>query len=199
MSYLRRIKDMSNNRCPSCGARMRLVKVVRVNSFPTPEAKQYDLSVSRRKGLFESKKTTVEELRCACCSYSMPAGSKVKIAAPVEKKEKPEKEVKAKKEKVKTPAAKETKPTVSKAEKKQAKKERRNERRLKRIANKSRRVFITKLVIFLLIAGVAAYFIYKYFNEIVDFYNQVLAFIDKAREIIDKVKAFIDQAKQFTA
>ena len=60
------------SRCANCGARMRLVKVTKINTFRTPEACQYDLSVSGR-ALGEVTKASSRELLCTCCGYRAPA------------------------------------------------------------------------------------------------------------------------------
>lgn len=60
------------SRCANCGAKMRLVKVTKINTFRTPEACQYDLSVSGR-ALGEVTKASSRELLCTCCGYRAPA------------------------------------------------------------------------------------------------------------------------------
>lgn len=193
---------MSENRCPNCGARMRLVKVVRINSFPAPEARQYDLSVSRRNGFLDSKKTTCEELRCTCCSHYAAVGSAKSIELAAKKHAKQEKKEKklAKKEaklaqKEEKLAKKEEQPEVSKADKKRAKKERRQERRLKRIANKGRRAFIAKLIFWLIVLAVIAYFANKYRNEITGVFEQLKGIVDNIKNTLEQIKAGIDQFK----
>ena len=93
-----RKEEKMNNRCSICGGRMRLVNVTWVNTFQTPEAEQYDLSVSRRK---TSRKkaaaaTASQELMCASCCRRIPLADEkgkvtkktVKKAKKQEKKEK---------------------------------------------------------------------------------------------------------------
>ena len=59
----------SGTRCPNCGGRMRLVNVTWINKFQTPEASQYDLSVSRRQKKAES---SAQQLMCTCCAQRTP-------------------------------------------------------------------------------------------------------------------------------
>ena len=66
------------SRCANCGARMRLVKVTNINTFRTPEACQYDLSVSGR-ALGEVTKTSSRELLCTCCGYRAPVAETKKV------------------------------------------------------------------------------------------------------------------------
>ncbi len=64
--------SLDGSRCINCGGRMKFVKVTRVNTFRTPEAAQYDLSVSRRNfGSFG--KASSHEYLCTCCGFRMPA------------------------------------------------------------------------------------------------------------------------------
>ena len=68
----RKVENM-NSRCPICGGRMKLVNVTWVDTFQTPEAVQYDLSVSRRKA--SNKKVAVassQEMMCAACCRRIP-------------------------------------------------------------------------------------------------------------------------------
>ena len=60
---------MSNGiqRCPVCGGRLRLVNVIKVDTFRRPEAKQYDLSVSRRMANKLSK-IAPQEMMCVSCA-----------------------------------------------------------------------------------------------------------------------------------
>ena len=68
-----RRKIMSDSRCPICGGRMRLVNVTRVNTFRTPEASLYDLSVSNRNTMFGNTSTSSsQELMCSSCSNRSP-------------------------------------------------------------------------------------------------------------------------------
>lgn len=64
--------SLDGSRCINCGGRMKFVKVTRVNTFRTPEAAQYDLSVSRRKSGFFGQASSHEYL-CPCCGFRMPA------------------------------------------------------------------------------------------------------------------------------
>ena len=64
---------MSDNRCPVCGGRMKLVNVTWVNRFCTPEATQYDLSVSRRQS---APITSAQEMMCFSCSRRLPLSNK---------------------------------------------------------------------------------------------------------------------------
>lgn len=193
---------MSDNRCPNCGARMRLVKVVRVNSFPTPEARQYDLSVSRRNGFLDNKKTTSQELRCTCCSHyaavrsaksvELAAKRQAKQAKKDEKLAAKEEKFAKKEEKLAKKEEKKEKIKVSKADKKQAK----QERKLKRIANKGRRTFIIKLIFWLIVLGVIAYFAYQYRDQIVAVFEQAKGMIDDIKNTIEQIKGALDQAKE---
>lgn len=72
------------NRCTNCGGRMRLVNVTLIDRFQSPEASQYDLSVSRRKAMFAStQQASTQELMCNCC------GQRVSIVgAPIKMKKK---------------------------------------------------------------------------------------------------------------
>ena len=77
-----RREENMNNRCPVCGGRMRLVNVTWVNTFQTPEAEQYDLSVSRRKALRKkaAAATTSQEMMCSsCCRRTPLANEKGKV------------------------------------------------------------------------------------------------------------------------
>ncbi len=90
----------SDNRCPVCGGRMRLVNVTWVNTFRTPEASQYDLSVSNRKALFgATPASSSQEMMCFSCSRRSPIANgkveKVKKEKKVKKQE--DKEEKKKK------------------------------------------------------------------------------------------------------
>lgn len=60
---------MSNGiqRCPVCGGRLRIVNVINVDTFRRPEAKQYDLSVSRRLAN-KLNKMAPQELMCVSCA-----------------------------------------------------------------------------------------------------------------------------------
>ena len=61
------------NRCPNCGGRMRLVNVTWIDRFQTPEASQYDRSVSHRKALLGNiQQVSTQELMCNCCGQRFP-------------------------------------------------------------------------------------------------------------------------------
>ena len=66
-----------STRCANCGAKMRLVNVTKINTFRTPEACQYDMSVTGRVP-GEAAKTSYRELLCTCCGYRVPAGESKK-------------------------------------------------------------------------------------------------------------------------
>ena len=151
--------SLEGNRCANCGAKMRLVNVTRINTFRTPEASQYDLSLSHRKagGIVQSSS---REYLCNCCGYRIPAeaAKAVKIAK--------EKKVKEKKEKVK----KQTTPEA--AEKK-----------------KERIIGWIKFFIFLAVVAVCAYFAYKYRDTITNYYHQFMDLLGKVKELIDKIRS----------
>ena len=72
-----RKEEKMNNRCPICGGRMRLVNVTWVNTFQTPEAEQYDLSVSRRKTLRKkAAAASSQEMMCFACCRRTPITNK---------------------------------------------------------------------------------------------------------------------------
>lgn len=72
-----RREEKMNNRCPICGGTMRLVNVTWVNTFQTPEAEQYDLSVSRRKALRKkAAATSSQEMMCSSCCRRTPIANK---------------------------------------------------------------------------------------------------------------------------
>ena len=72
-----RKEEKMNNRCPICGGRMRLVNVTWVNTFQTPEAEQYDLSVSRRKTLRKkAAAASSQEMMCSACCRRTPITNK---------------------------------------------------------------------------------------------------------------------------
>ena len=72
-----RKEEKMNNRCPICGGRMRLVNVTWVNTFQTPEAEQYDLSVSRRKTLRKNAAAaSSQEMMCSACCRRTPITNK---------------------------------------------------------------------------------------------------------------------------
>ena len=60
-------------RCRECGGKVRLVNVIWVNKFKTPEASEYDQCVSRRKVLLgiEPKKVA-REVMCTRCGQRYP-------------------------------------------------------------------------------------------------------------------------------
>lgn len=73
----------STKRCPVCNGRLRLVNVIKVDTFRKPEAKQYDLSVSRRMAN-KLNKIAPQELMCVSCANrfaqdSLPAVSNVQV------------------------------------------------------------------------------------------------------------------------
>ncbi len=74
-----------SSRCANCGARMRLVNVTKIDTYRTPEACQYDMSVSGR-ALGEVAKTSSRELLCTCCGYRAPASETKKAIAASKKK-----------------------------------------------------------------------------------------------------------------
>ena len=74
------------SRCANCGARMRLVKVTKIDTYRTPEACQYDMSVSGR-ALGEITKASSRELLCTCCGYRAPASESKKAIAAAKKKD----------------------------------------------------------------------------------------------------------------
>lgn len=81
------------NRCTNCGGRMRLVNVTWIDRFQSPEASQYDLSVSRRKAMLaNTQQKSTQELMCTCCGQRVPI-----IGAPIKMKKKKKKSGKAKK------------------------------------------------------------------------------------------------------
>ena len=83
--------SLDGNRCINCGAKMKLVNVTRINTFRSPEASQYDVSVSHRKagGLIQSSS---RELLCTCCGYRIPAEMAKAVKVKKAKKQKAQKE-----------------------------------------------------------------------------------------------------------
>ena len=154
--------SLEGNRCANCGARMRLVNVTKINTFRTPEASQYDVSVSRRNG-GNFVQSSSRELLCTCCGYRIPAG-KAKAVKP--KKEKKVKETVREKETTQ-------KDTSRKAI------EKRNDRI----------IFWIKLLMFLAVVAVTAYFVYQYRDVIMGYYNQIM-------DIVNKVTSFVDRFKK---
>ena len=72
-----RVNAKSGNRCPNCGGRMRLVNVTWVDKFQSPEASQYDQSVSRRNALLKiAPKLTTQEMMCTSCAERSPLSIK---------------------------------------------------------------------------------------------------------------------------
>ena len=99
-----RKEEKMNNRCPICGGRMRLVNVTWINTFQTPEAAQYDLSVSRRKALRKKvAPVSSQEMMCSSCCRRSPIadekGKPTKAAKKVKKEIKKDKNIKKKKKK----------------------------------------------------------------------------------------------------
>lgn len=160
--------SFDGNRCANCGARMRLVNSTKINTFLTPEASQYDLSVSRRKTKSVIPAST-RELFCTCCGYRIPAGA-VKIAKPAK-----EKEVKEKKAQNTT-----TKEVVVQ----------------KTVVKKRMHVFFwIKLFIFLAIVAAGAYFVYTYRETILNYWNQLMNLVDQVINIGETAKSFVENIK----
>ena len=74
-----------STRCANCGAKMRLVNVTKIDTYRTPEACQYDMSVTGRVP-GEAAKTSYRELLCTCCGYRAPAGEAKKAKRAYKKK-----------------------------------------------------------------------------------------------------------------
>ena len=74
-----------STRCENCGAKMRLVTVTKIDTYRTPEACQYDMSVTGRVP-GEAAKTSYRELLCTCCGYRAPAGEAKKAKRAYKKK-----------------------------------------------------------------------------------------------------------------
>ena len=156
----------SDNRCPVCGGRMRLVNVTWVNRFSAPEASQYDLSVSRRNALLKkAPKTSSQEMMCFSCSRRLPLDKD---------------------------ALKKAKKAAKKAEK-QSKKANNQDNSNNNTANnnnskksnKTRVGSIIRSIIFLVLLAVTAYFVYTYRNII-------LGYVDKAVDLFNKAKEFVE-------
>lgn len=156
----------SDNRCPVCGGRMRLVNVTWVNRFSAPEASQYDLSVSRRNALLKkAPKTSSQEMMCFSCSRRLPLDKD---------------------------ALKKAKKAAKKAEK-QSKKANNQDNSNNNTANnnnnkkshKTRVGSIIRSIIFLVLLAVTAYFVYTYRNIL-------LGYVDKAVELFNKAKEFVE-------
>ena len=163
----------SDNRCPVCGGRMRLVNVTWVNRFSAPEASQYDLSVSRRNALLKkAPKTSSQEMMCFSCSRRLPldkdALKKAKKAA-----KKAEKQSK-KAEKQSQKANNQDNSNNNTANNNNSKK-----------SNKTRVGSIIRSIIFLVLLAVTAYFVYTYRNIL-------LGYVDKAVELFNKAKEFVE-------
>lgn len=147
-----------NYRCPICGGRLRVVNVIKVDTFRRPEATQYDLSVSRRKSKIKMPKTSAQEWMCASCANRLPIG---KVA-------KADKKADANK------ATKELKPQKEKKPK-------------KKIDRKKRDAFLAKLFITLVVLGILAYFGYAYRETIFGYWDKLMGIVDKAKGLIEKV------------
>ena len=148
-----------NYRCPICGGRLRIVNVIKVDTFRRPEATQYDLSVSRRKNKLKLPKTAAQEWMCASCANRLPTK-----ATPLGKAEK-----KATKEKTE-------KPLKPKKEKKK-----------KQVDRKKRDAFLAKLFITLVVLCVIAYFAYAYRETIIGYWNRLMGIVGKVRDLVDKI------------
>lgn len=74
-----------STRCANCGAKMRLVTATKIDTYRTPEACQYDMSVTGRVP-GEAAKTSYRELLCTCCGYRAPAGEAKKAKRAYKKK-----------------------------------------------------------------------------------------------------------------
>ena len=79
------IMARKSTRCANCGAKMRLVTVTKIDTYRTPEACQYDMSVTGRVP-GEAAKTSYRELLCTCCGYRAPAGETKKAKRAYKKK-----------------------------------------------------------------------------------------------------------------
>ena len=146
------------NRCPVCGGKMRLVNVTWVNRFNTPEASQYDMSISRRKALFGATPvTSAQEMMCFSCSRRSPIGDvkveKVKKAKKVKKHEQNE-------------------DTENKTNKK----------------SKKNRIIADLIgwIIFLIVLAISAYLVYKYREVIHGYIDSFLGLIDRAKNFISR-------------
>ena len=147
-----------NYRCPVCGGKLRIVNVIKVDTFRRPEATQYDLSVSRRKGKIKFGKTSPQEWMCSSCANRLPIVST-------------KAETKADKEKVKA-----EKPLKPKKEKKK-----------KKIDRKKRDAFLTKVFITLIVLCILAYFAYAYRDTIQGYWDKIMSIVGKVEEVVDKI------------
>ena len=64
---------ISDNRCPVCGGKMKLVNVTHTNTFRTPEASQYDQCISNRKAMLGNlPESSSMEMMCSNCCRRSP-------------------------------------------------------------------------------------------------------------------------------
>ena len=151
-----RVNTNSGKRCANCGGRMRLVNVTWINKFQTPEASQYDRSVSYRKAMLgDVFRTSAQEMMCTCCGQRAPIsiGKSAKAGKPVKAK----KTAKVKKEK--------------KTKEKKSRKERRARRKCI--------IGFIKFLVFLIIVAIIAYFAYQNQEVLNTAFEQVKNILEK--------------------
>jgi DNA-directed RNA polymerase subunit RPC12/RpoP len=153
--------NLAGTRCVNCGAKMKLVKVLRFNSFRAPEAVDYDISIARQKFGKKEKKAT-HEIMCPCCGFRLPA--KAARALYAQQKAQTQEQTKVDK-------------TVQKEATKAKKK-----------AEKSRVGTWIKWIIFLAVLGVCAYFAYTNSGELLNVYNQLKDSISGIKDFLGGLK-----------
>ena len=155
--------NMAGTRCVNCGAKMKFVKVLRFNSFRTPEAVDYDISVARQK-LGKKEKKATHEIMCPCCGFRLPA----KAAKALYDKQKNENKEQAK-------ANKEIKKAATKTQN-------------KKNAKKNSAGTWIKLIICLAILGVCAYFAFTNREELLGVYRQLKDSLGGVKDLLDGLK-----------
>jgi hypothetical protein len=163
--------SLDGNRCINCGAKMKLVHVTRINTFRTPEAGQYDISVSRRQG-GSFIQSSSRELLCTCCGFRIPADAAKTLKPAKEKQEVVKKEKAEKPEKVEKVEKVVTKKIVKK---------------------RFGMAFWIKLAIFLAVLAVCAYFAYEHKDTLLEYWDKFKGLLDKAKDLLVKAKGFIEK------
>ena len=160
--------SFDGNRCINCGAKMKLVHVTRINTFRTPEAGQYDISVSRRQG-GSAIQSSSRELLCTCCGFRIPADMAKTLKPAKEKQEVVKKEKAEKTEKVEKVVT-------------------------KKVVKKSfGMAFWIKLAISLAILAVCAYFAYQDKDTLLEYWDKFKDLLGKAKDLLLKAKDFIEK------
>ena len=153
--------NYDNNRCPICGGKLKIVNVIRVDTFRRPEATQYDLSVSRRKGPAHASKISPQEWMCSSCANRLVYGAN--RTAP------------------KTDAVNVDK-VVLKPKKEKPK---------KKVDLKKRDAMLAKIFIGVILLLVFVYFVYIYHQTLADYWNKIMIVFDKILGIFNKVRSKI--------